>query len=136
MNREPDRQQAGGHEPDVGVGGRARHGVCRCFDPAVVRVVDPADVVWEPLVRSPEDKVRELLEDAVVREATLDLDRPHVVVIEDPLGNMLHEGPYPTALDALLAADARQQEYAVEWPEDDIATWITVSPLTPPILPD
>ncbi len=139
-----DQEQVGGGLP-------ARQ-ACRCFGPPVPEAGDEepddheaalagsipglvidADLGWSPWKSPAEGQIRALLEDALVREAAADLDRPHVVVIEDPLGNLLLEGPYDSALDALVAADVRRQEHAHEWPDNDYEAWIRVSPLVPPV---
>lgn len=75
----------------------------------------------------------EAVRETLVREAMDDLERPHVVLIEDVvLGLRLVLGPFPDALSATLAADAQRQEGERELDPTSVRTY-EVALILPPV---
>jgi hypothetical protein len=70
--------------------------------------------------------------DALARDGVDDMERPHLVVIRFPDGSLLVEGPHPTGMGALVAADARERELVEEYGPGQTRPEVSVSLAVPP----
>jgi hypothetical protein len=76
----------------------------------------------------------EILRESIVSQAMDDLERPHIVLIDDPeLDLAFVLGPFADALSATVAADAQRQEDLRELGESGHRTY-RVLVLLPPVL--
>ncbi|CUR54164.1 hypothetical protein NOCA2130004 [metagenome] len=78
------------------------------------------------------ERLRQLVREALVSDSVADLDRPHVVVVTDPVAGVLLEGPYPSGWEAITAAGALEAERRREWCDSQPGGSITVWPLAAP----
>ena len=78
------------------------------------------------------ERIRQVVHDALVSDSVADLERPHVVVVTDPVVGVLLEGPYPNGWEAITAAGALDAERRREWCDGQPRGSITVWPLAAP----